>query len=173
MAKIGNTLVSRSGQYFSNTKPNIFGISLYGLIFVLEEGERRQKILQLLIKKLKEIKDPENDKLIVEKIYLKDELYKGKNPEKIPDLIIKPIKGYSFTGLFNNKSELFNKINRKLDFAIGKHSENGILIINGLNVIKNKEIKDSNLTDIVPTILHYFGIPLSDKIEGNVLEIFK
>ncbi|MFX1317271.1 MAG: hypothetical protein ACFE9T_15520, partial [Promethearchaeota archaeon] len=56
--------------------------------------------------------------------------------------------------------------------TIGKHNEEGIIILNGSSV-SNKRIDNSTLKDIVPTILSYFGIPISKELEGNVLDCFK
>ena len=170
--KTGKT--SHSNKFLNNvidwdkTLAFSLGISLYGLIFIMRKGKEKKKITKNLINKLKSIKDPENGKRIVKKIYLKEEVYNGEHPELIPDLIIKPINGYSFTGLYQNKSNLFHKINYKQDFPIGKHSDDRIIIINGKNIQFNEQI-DAKLIDIVPTILDYFKIPVSKKLEGKAL----
>ncbi|MFX1256863.1 MAG: alkaline phosphatase family protein [Promethearchaeota archaeon] len=148
------------------------GISNYGLIFILKKGEEKDKVINFLKNKLYQIKDPEFNLNIVERVYIKEELYNGNRPELIPDIIIKPKKGYSFTGLFQNKKNLFQKIRKKSDFAIGKHNEEGILIIHGQSV-SNTKIKNAHLKDIVPTILNYFHLPIIDYLNGKILNYFK
>jgi arylsulfatase A-like enzyme len=50
----------------------------------------------------------------------------------------------------------------------------GVLIIKGPDIKKNTQIRGANITDITPTILHIFGIPLPKDVDGRVLrEIFK
>ncbi len=147
------------------------GISLYGLIFILKEGESKLKIKNYIKKKLLQLRDPENNKLLVKRIYEKEELYRGHEPDLIPDLIIQPNSGYSFTGLFQNVKELFQKIDKRFDFAIGKHDEEGILIINGEGINPSK-INDASLKDIVPTLLKYFGLPIPKEIDGKPLKIY-
>lgn len=157
---------------WKHTRAFSMGIGLYGLIFLFGKDEDKKKLTTYLLKKLKEIKDTETGECIVSEVYLKEHLYKGDSPNLVPDLIIKPEKGYSFTGLFQNVDKLFQKIDRKRDFAIGKHSELGLLIINGKHVAK-KEIDNASLKDIVPTILDYFQIPLMEDLEGKVINCFK
>ena len=69
----------------------------------------------------------------------------------------------------NQGSEAVDKLK---DFAIGKHSEEGILIMHGSSIIR-KKIDSSNLKDIVPTILYYFQLPIGDDLDGKVLKYFK
>ena len=71
-----------------------------------------------------------------------------------------------------NIKDLFQKIDKTKDFAIGKHSEKGILIMHGDHV-KKDIIKKANLEDIVPTILHYFDIPVPKNIDGKILNFLK
>jgi predicted AlkP superfamily phosphohydrolase/phosphomutase len=148
------------------------GISLYGLIFILDK-KRKEKIEKNLIKKLKKIKDNENNKKIVDKIYKTNEIYKGNSSELLPDLIVKPIKSYSFTGSYKKSKEKIVKINKKFDFATGKHSEEGILIIHGESIVR-KKIKEAKLSDITPTILSFFNLPVKEhNFSGKSLNIFK
>ena len=148
------------------------GIGLYGLIFILKKEKEREKLINFLKNRLYRIKDPDKGINIVDKIYDCREIYKGNKPDLIPDLIIKPIKGYSFTGLFQNEKNLFQKVDKLKDFAIGKHSEEGILIMHGPSIIR-KKVESANLKDIVPTILYYFQLPLRDDLDGNILKYFK
>lgn len=149
------------------------GIGLYGYIFIFKEGKDRDILINYLKTKLYQIRDPENGNRLIEKIYTKEELYTGNQPDIIPDLIIKPNKGYSITGMIKGKKRLFEKVDLIKDSeAIGKHNENGIIIMNG-NLIKKEKIKNAHLKDIVPTILDYFGLPTLEDLDGNSLNYFK
>ncbi len=153
---------------WENTFVYSMDYNLYGLIFIMKKSDEYYRILQVLKKKLIKLKDPENNLKIVDKVYLKHELYHGDKPERIPDLIIKPIKGYSFDGVFRNNKKYFKKIELNKDYQIGKHSEEGIIIINCKSVSR-KKIKSANLKDIVPTILNYFNIPIPSNLKGKIL----
>ena len=148
------------------------GIGLYGYIFFINKEQYDDKILKYLQKELNKLKDPENNKKIVKKIFTKKEIYEGEKPELIPDLIIQPERGYSFVGLYRGKKKFLEKISITESETIGKHSEEGILIING-NDVKSQKLADFSLRDITPTILNYFSIPLPDNLDGKVIKYIK
>lgn len=145
------------------------GIGLYGYIFILNKEYNENKVISYLKKELFDLKDPNTNKKIVKNIFMKQEIYKGEKPHLIPDLIIQPEKGYSFVGIFKGKKHLLEKINIKESETIGKHSENGILIIHGSGV-KSQKLEDYSLKDITPTILNYFKIPLATDLDGKVIK---
>ncbi|MFX1504399.1 MAG: alkaline phosphatase family protein, partial [Promethearchaeota archaeon] len=142
------------------------GIGLYGYIFILNEEKYHDKILNYLKVELNKLKDPETNRTIVKNLYIKKEIYKGEKPHLIPDLIIQPENGYSFVGLYKGKRNLLEKINIKESETIGKHSEEGILLVNG-NGVKPQKLVNYSLRDITPTILDYFNIPLPNDLDGK------
>jgi len=148
------------------------GIGLYGSIFIFAEGTTREKYIKILKKKLLDLRDPKTNSPFIKNIFMKEEVYDGDQPNLIPDLIIQPINGYSLTGMYKGKKHLLEKINIKESESIGKHNDKGIIILNSPSVLK-KKIDGATLKDIVPTILNYFGLPISKEIEGNVLDCFK
>ncbi|MFX0032325.1 MAG: alkaline phosphatase family protein [Candidatus Hodarchaeota archaeon] len=152
-----------------NSKVYSSGISLYGYIFIFPEGKERLQIINLLKKKLYNLEDSETGLKIVKKVFTREEIYKGDHPHLIPDLIIQPSKGYSFTGMYKGKKKLIEKITLKESESIGKHNEEGIIIVNGSSITK-KKIEKASLRDITPTILRYFDLPLKDDLDGKVLD---
>jgi arylsulfatase A-like enzyme len=49
-----------------------------------------------------------------------------------------------------------------------------MFIAHGPGIIPGYRVEKAEITDVVPTILHIFGIPLSDELDGRVLnEIFE
>lgn len=148
------------------------GIGLFGYIFIFEEGKKKGKIIKYLKRKLMELKDSENNINIVKNILTKEEIYQGNKPEIIPDLVIEPMDGYSFVGVYKGKKKFLEPVNLRESETIGKHHEDGIIVIHG-DGIKQERLKISALIDITPTILNYFDIPISYKMDGKPLEIFK
>lgn len=55
------------------------------------------------------------------------------------------------------------------------HREQGILVAKGAGIKQeNPDLYGANLLDLTPTILHYFGLPVGQDMEGRVLtEIFE
>ncbi len=53
------------------------------------------------------------------------------------------------------------------------HRQQGVLMAKGPGIKPEQEIYGARLLDITPTILHYFGLPTGDDMEGRVLtELF-
>lgn len=52
----------------------------------------------------------------------------------------------------------------------GAHDPRGILLMKGPHIQQNKEISDTQLTDIAPTLLFLMNQPISREIEGKVIE---
>lgn len=144
----------------------------YGCIYLLTgESREREKLKKDIIKKLEELKDPETEKKIVNKIYNLKRLKSDFSIKDVPDIIIKPESGYSFLSTFTD-DQIIRKVNIKQDFHLGYHSEDGIFIFNGNNIVSN-ENAIFNIIDIAPTIIYYLGCPVPSYMEGRVLkEIF-
>ncbi|MEP0262776.1 alkaline phosphatase family protein [Dokdonia sp.] len=55
-----------------------------------------------------------------------------------------------------------------------EHREFGMFVAMGPNIKKNESVFGLNLLDITPTILHHFGLPVGEDMDGKViLEMFK
>lgn len=50
-----------------------------------------------------------------------------------------------------------------------EHSPYGFLAVKGPNIKKGEKIFGASLMDITPTILHMYGLPVGEDMEGNVL----
>ena len=140
-----------------------------------------EKIRREIIKLLEELKDPENGKKIVKKVYPWEDIY-GKNAENDPlDLIIDLERGYGAHELLRFPEEVkdarYYEKEGKLPILappgfydwVGDHSPNGILFMYGKNIKPNYRI-DASVIDIVPTVLSIMNMPIPDNIDGNVIE---
>ncbi len=55
-----------------------------------------------------------------------------------------------------------------------EHRKYGVLVAGGPDISNTKKVFGASLLDITPTILHLFGLPVGDDMEGRVLkDIFK
>jgi len=153
-------------NYFNWSKSQAFstGQSGEGFIYLLDK-----KIKFNLITQLSKIKDPETNQPIIKKIWSREQLYSGNKVNQLPDLIIEPNPGYSFTGTPNNQA-LFHKVNSKDDFHLGKHRQQGIVIASGPGV-KHGKVK-GRIIDILPTILYYFKTSVSKDVDGKQINNF-
>ncbi|MFX1480450.1 MAG: alkaline phosphatase family protein [Promethearchaeota archaeon] len=121
--------------------------SNYGGIYLSENDKRIKKKLKLALEECKYIDN------IIE--------FNAKN---MPDYIIKLKKDY----LFSVKSSSFT-INH---FNSLNHSEYGIFIAYGKNIINRSE-KETSYLDFAPTLLKLHEINIPTYMKGRVLDIFK
>ncbi len=125
-----------------------------------------------LIKELQNVHDPESGKIIFRKIVKAEDIY-GNDPysdESSPDIIIIPNKGYL----------VFDSIKDKIweqpsdTKWRGIHDLYGIFIAYGYNIKRGYKIEGARIYDLAPTILHMFGLPIPNDMDGKVLtEIFE
>lgn len=139
----------------------------FGGIYIFEENEDfKEKIKKEIIQKIENLKNPDNDEKIIEKVFRREEIYFGKFLTNAPDLIILPKKGYSL------KSAISKDIIEPPLFKIADHALDGIFLAYGPN-IKKGQIINPKIYDIAPTILYMNDVPIPKDMDGKVLiEIF-
>lgn len=122
-----------------------------------------------LISKLKDVKDPRNGNRIIDKVYRRDELYSGQYVAMAPDIILLPNEGYEIYGGIDK--EIFQS--KRVAWTTGNHPT-GIFLAFGHGIKRGEKIEKIGIMDIAPTILHIFGTPIPDDMDGRVLkEIFE
>jgi len=118
-----------------------------------------------IIDNLNILRDPDSKNLVIDKIYLKEEIYDGKYYDELPDIIFLPKKGYIGFEEFEFAS---NNVFTKAQGISGTHRLNGILIIECKTFIK-KGIKldySPNIYDVFPTIIKFMNIPFDSDVDG-------
>jgi len=134
------------------------------------ESHEYENIRKKILEQLCRLEDPETNKPIVKKIWLKEELYWGPCLEEAPDMILELQNGYNITDIFTAESYVSKRKNLK-----GCHHREGILVIAGKDIKKEQILAEKNilLWDLAPTILHYLNIPIPQDCDGRVLlELF-
>lgn len=124
--------------------------------------ESYDKIREEIKMELYELKDLENSRSIVSKVYFKEEIFSGEFMDAMPDLLVVPNKGYviingNFKANICEKSELS-----------GMHARDGIFMAVGQGIRKGV-FKEANLLDIAPTLLHMFNVPIPAEMDGKVM----
>ena len=103
--------------------------------------------------------------------WTKEQIFPKNAPKDFPDVYIQLNRGYQ-----NKISHYYDPTEVFSEGVLGSagHYLNGIFLAYGPEIEAGKKIKNANLEDIVPTILHLFQYPISNDIDGRVLtEIFK
>lgn len=155
------------GQLFINQK----GREPQGIV---EPNGEYDELVNHIITKLHELKDPNNNTIIFNEIFGKKEVYPlSRVEDNTPDIIF-----------FN--SEMKYTIDKFLLFGSkdlvsthplwsGIHTHNGIFLAYGNNrILKATDIDKVSIVDIAPTVLHIMESPISKDMDGRVLfEIFE
>ncbi|MFX0134610.1 MAG: alkaline phosphatase family protein [Candidatus Hodarchaeota archaeon] len=125
--------------------------------------------IKTLIKRLKEIKNPETGEKIIKEVLQRDEIYWGEFLKKAPDLIIVPNNGYEISDILKEDVEF----SFEGDEWRGTHTQNGILIIHGPSIRKGIKIEGAEIFDLAPTILFIMDVAIPQDMDGTVLNIFE
>jgi len=154
-----------------------YSYGYYGPIYInrkiIKTEEKLRELKTDIKKKLIKIKDPHTGKPLIKKVWEKTELYSGTKLELMPDIVINMgnfAYGASSTFLFSSR----NIFSEPKTFKSGDHTQNGILMVYGPDIANGKRVKNAQIYDIAPTILHIFNIPVPNDMDGKVLkEVFK
>lgn len=134
---------------------------------IVTPGPDYNEVRDLIVNELGSVVDPLTGKKAVEKVYVKDDLHKGRFYHRAPDITFLPCRG--FTTLHR---EQFVSSATFIDSPnCGTHTLNGITLFYGPDIMDSGErMEGARIYDLAPTILHLMGIPVPDDMDGCVLK---
>ena len=144
----------------------------FGSIYINTNNEKeREEIKAKLIHDLKNLSKYIGKEVDVH-IYEPKKLYLGEKVNLLPDIVF-TINNWRCVII----EDTFNRpLFEEKPFSTrhtGSHRLNGIFLAYGLGIKKSQRI-DAKIYDIAPTILHIFGLPIPNDMDGRVLmEIFE
>lgn len=151
------------GSYGINI--NLKGRQKNGII----SPEDYKKTCETIVQLLRKIKHPLREEPLFRRVYTRYEVYHGEMVEKAPDIIMEPS---DFEFMVHHKisdGELYSKQCEQS----GIHSVNGILMLYGKSLEAYKVKQPTDLNDIAPTILEYYGIGKPYYMEGESVLVGK
>jgi len=132
------------------------------------------RIMEIIKKELKEIKDPWTGKNIVKYIFRKEEIFQGPYVEKAPDLLF-----FFSSSEYLPQEELnhnvFSIVDEKSKIT-GHHFScfNGIFILNSPAIKSDAHLDNAHIMDITPNVLYLMGLPVAEEMDGRVwIEVVK
>ncbi len=137
---------------------------------IVDPHEEYDEIREFIIQKLECLIDPKTQRKVVEKVYRKEEVHRGRFSDRAPDISFTMCKGYAtlHREQFVSSSLFIDSSNS------GTHRSNGICIFQGPSIIKRARIQEADIYDLAPTILHILGLPVPKDMDGKILnELFK
>ncbi len=144
------------------------------------EKKDYNKIRNRLIEYLENISDPDTGEKIIKKIYKYEDIY-GENAINDPLDIIFDLKeeygaqeaiqsNIGFDSILKNSKHNLPFVTKPGFYDwIGDHRPDGVIFMYGENIRSNYRV-NASVVDIVPTILSVMNIPISNDIDGRVIE---
>lgn len=130
---------------------------------VVEPGPQYQALVSELISRFKQIAHPvTGERLIAEAARGADIYPEACEGILLPDLVLIPADGYGFSTSVSDEPPT--------PTTAGLHRRNGILIIEGEDVVSSAAPLRPRILDLAPTILHMLGLPVPADMDGRVLE---
>ena len=154
---------------------NLKGVKRYGVV----EPSEYEALCEFIVDKLRELKDPRTGKPVIARVYRRDEIFHGPFATEGADLTL---DWWSEDSLFSSEPS-FPEESHKPPLVIrqrsasagkkpewgGTHRRGGILIARGPSFKSGTEMNRAQLADMAPTLLHLFGVPIPEDMDGKVL----
>jgi len=133
---------------------------------IVESGQEYDALRSQIIDRLEKLTDPDCAEKVVRSVHLREEVYQGAYVEKAPDILARTGEGYEFFGMYGFPS---NAIVKDTFGNSGGHTDHGILIAQGPEIVEGKDIGGARIIDIAPTVLSILGMPIPEYMDGRVL----
>ncbi len=135
---------------------------------IVNPGEEYERLVDDIVYRLRQLNDPISGEPIGINVFKGKEMYHGNYAAQGPDVVFHMDKYLPVPSEGHNL--VWDEPRRS-----GWHARHGVFIANGPDIKNSGEkLADLKIYDITPTILHMFGLPVPDDIDGRVLtEIFK
>ncbi len=117
-----------------------------------------------IVAKLSDLEAPDGTPVFKEVVRADEHLH-GDKLRDAPDILFLPNDGFAANDGLGKPLWL------KPDETRGDHDLPGIVIAHGDRFDTPRTIEGARLVDLAPTILHYFGLPVPEDMDGDVLEI--
>ena len=176
----GTCAYSDESPYFPALWVNLAGRESAGLVAPDKYDETCSRVAAAL----ESWRDPETGQPLVRRVYRRDEIYRGEQVGRAPDLLIEwnHDSGYSYLS-GRSLEDLSGQSVRRLaphefhshEMATrgGSHRPNGLLMAAGGAFTSHAALQSASLSDLAPTVLFCQGLGIPQEMEGRVLsELF-
>lgn len=136
-------------------------------IGVVSPGQEYDDLRKFIKDKLLFLDDPITGKKLIDTVWYREEIYSGPVTRTAPDIIF-VAQNYSTLGrqLLGAPNWLLSSQNAPNGF----HRSNGVFIAKGNHIKTDSTITGSAITDIAPTVLYSFGLPIPSDMDGRYLQ---
>ena len=164
---MSNALVGAFAEIFINVK----GRTPHGTV---EPGAEYETLRDDISQRFLEWKDPATGTKPVSAVHRGEELFEGPHTECAPDLVLLT-PGFKCLPSHEHGEPLTDVIPWHIPThaQTGTHTREGIFVASGPGIRRDASFDSFHIADITPTVLHLFGIPVPEHMDGRVMtEIF-
>ena len=152
---------------------NLKGVKPQGIV----DPKDYDDLLNFIIAKLAELKDPRDGQPVIKRVYRRDEIFHGPFANEGADLVL---DWWSENSLFSTQPS-FPEDTDKPALVIrehkpsansewgGTHRLEGIIVGRAPALKSGAQIENAHLIDLAPTILHLLGVSVPEDMDGAVL----
>lgn len=154
-----------------------FAVGSFGQIYINQAGKRPQGNVQPgkeyqdlreeIATRALEIRDPRTGESVVERVYLREELYSGALLEKAPDLVLQS-RNWEYMA-FGHADFGASHIVEPIFGMSGHHRPDGVVFLAGEGIKEGVKLEGASIMDLAPTILYSMGIHVPSDMDGRVL----
>ena len=154
---------------FGQVYINLAGIRPEGIV---QPGREYEELKGWIAREALALRDPRTGEPLVERVYRREEIYRGPFITRTPDLIVQP-RGWEYMA-FGHADFGSNKLVEPITGLSGHHRPEGVVILAGAGIKENVHLQDTSILDLTPTILHAMGVAVPQELDGRVLsEVFE
>ncbi len=142
---------------------------------IVNPGER-EALMELITKKLTDLRDPRDGSLIISRVFRREELFDGPCANEAPDLVLDWWSGGGFAAepsFAEDADKPVLKIRERAPMRepewSGTHRLQGVMILRGKAAKPGVRIEDARLIDIAPTLLYLLRQKIPSGLDGRVL----
>jgi predicted AlkP superfamily phosphohydrolase/phosphomutase len=158
---------------FADTAPGEIWLNVKGRepAGIVAPGHEYRALRRTIADALRACIDVETGQPVVEAVWMREDLYQGPYADRAPDLYVQ-LKDTMFRGFRIGDQTVMMPRRRPAnprEVMSGGHRPDGILVIHGPGAHAGARLTGARLQDIAPTVLHAFGHPIPDDLDGTVL----
>ncbi|MDP6460697.1 MAG: alkaline phosphatase family protein [Gemmatimonadota bacterium] len=141
---------------------NLQGREMFGTV---KPGAEYEQVRDDLIAALEALKDPRTGGRLIPVVRRREELFAGRNMERLPDVFIE-FMDQPFDAFLQNYDH--PEVFYDPGWMNGTHRRNGLYIGAGPELAEGAEVEDLEIFDIAPNVLHLLGQSIPEHMDGRL-----
>lgn len=129
------------------------------------------RVCREVAERLTAMRDPEGNR-VIRSVRRRDELYHGPHVDLAADLLI--AEHDDSVWFYYSEGEVPDRVFEPSGWASGNHEPDGLFLAWGRDIVPGATLADTNIVDVMPTLLAGMGEAIPDDVDGRVrVEIFR